>query len=399
MFEFHRDTSGTNGTARAYVETYATGTTAARVFSDMLGREVRQRTKGFDGRFVQVDTQYDSRGRAYRTSEPYFTGDPIVWNTRAYDAFSRVVGFTAADGTQSTTTVYDGFTVTVTDADALQTTQVANALGQVIEASDAEGNTSTFKYNALGQRTSVTHGVGTAAQNSVDYAWDRLGRQLSEDDPDRGLYSFSYDALGQMTSLTNPVLAVASQSMSYDLIGRLTSRTEPEGTATWTYDTGTGLTVGRLVSESVGGFSRTYTYDAGAYGKPTAITTTIDGQSYTLSQSCDAAGRLETLTYPASQAYPSGLAVGYVYNVRGYLEQVTGPGNALYYQAAEQDARGRLLQDWLGDDSLKQYACAANREPTYETSRRPCFDVPPHRGNDLLHLIFSDVKEILDHAA
>ncbi|MBK6279260.1 MAG: hypothetical protein IPF57_14550 [Gammaproteobacteria bacterium] len=109
-----------------------------------------------------------------------------------------------------------------------------------------------------------------------------------------------------MTSLTNPVLAAASQSqsMSYDLIGRLTSRTEPEGTASWTYDTGSGLTVGRLVSESVGGFSRSYTYDAGAYGKPTAITTTIDGQSYTLSQSYDAAGRLETLTYPASQALP-----------------------------------------------------------------------------------------------
>ncbi|MBK6279268.1 MAG: hypothetical protein IPF57_14600 [Gammaproteobacteria bacterium] len=88
-----------------------------------------------------------------------------------------------------------------------------------------------------------------------------------------------------MTSLTNPVLAAASQSqsMSYDLIGRLTSRTEPEGTASWTYDTGSGLT-GRLVSESVGGFSRSYTWDAGAYGKPSAITTTIDGQSHTLSQ-------------------------------------------------------------------------------------------------------------------
>ena len=252
--------------------------------------------------------------------------------------------------------------MTVTDADARQTTQVANALGQVIEVSDAEGNTSTFQYNALGQRTSVTHGVGTAAENSVDYAWDRLGRQLSDDDPDRGLYSFTYDALGQMTNLTNPVLAAASQSqtMSYDLLGRLTSRAEPEGTATWTYDTGTGLTVGRLVSESVGGFSRSVAYGPTGYGKPTAITTTIDGQSYTLSQSYDAAGRLETLTYPASQAYPSGLTVGYFYNVRGYLEQVTGPGNALYYQVAEQDARGRLRQDWLGDDSLNDYTYAAN---------------------------------------
>jgi YD repeat-containing protein len=268
------------------VETYATGTTAARGFSDLLGREVRKRTKGFDGRFVQVDTQYDSRGRAYRASEPYFTGDALIWNTRAYDAFNRVVGFTAADGTQSTTTAYDGFSVTVTDADARQTTQVANALGQVLEASDAEGNTSAFSTTRSASDVAA-HGVGTAAENSVVYAWDRLGRPLSEDDPDRGLYSFSYDALGQMTSLTNPVLAAASQSqsMSYDLIGRLTSRTEPEGTATWTYDTGSGLTVGRLVSEAVGGFSRSYTYDAGAYGKPTAITTTIDGQSYTLSQS------------------------------------------------------------------------------------------------------------------
>nr|MBP7909316.1 VCBS repeat-containing protein [Pseudomonadales bacterium] len=362
MFEFHRDTSGTNPNAKAYVEAYATGSTAVRVFSDMLGREVRKRSKGFAGEFIQIDTNYDSRGRAYRTSEPYFMGDPVIWNTRAYDAFNRAVGVTAADGTQSTSTSYDGFAVTVTDADARQTTQVANALGQVIETIDAEGNTSTFQYNTLGQRIGATHGVGTAAENSVDYTYDRLGRQLSEDDPDHGLYTFAYDALGQMTSLQNPVLAAAAQSqtMSYDLLGRMTARSEPEGTATWTYDSGTGLTVGQLVSEAVGGFSRTYDYGAGAYGKPTAITTTIDGQSYTLAQSYDAAGRLETLTYPASQAYPAGLAVDYFYNVRGYLEQVSGPNGTLYYQVAAQDARGRLLQDWQGDDSLNDYTYAPN---------------------------------------
>ena len=77
------------------------------------------------------------------------------------------MGVTAADGTQSTTTAYDGFAVTVTDADNRQTTQVANALGQVIEAIDAEGNTSTFQYNTLGPAIGATHGVGTAAENSV----------------------------------------------------------------------------------------------------------------------------------------------------------------------------------------------------------------------------------------
>ncbi|MBK8990886.1 MAG: hypothetical protein IPM40_03920 [Gammaproteobacteria bacterium] len=218
------------------------------------------------------------------------------------DAFNRVVGFTAADGTQSTTTAYDGFTVTVTDADARQTTQVANAprAGDRGETRRARAipvpSSTTRSASGLAPRT-----ASGPRQNSVDYAWDRLGPPLSEDDPDRGLYSFTYDALGQMTSLrANPVLAAASQSqsMSYDLIGRLTSRTEPEGTASWTYDTGSGPTVGRLVSESVGGFSRSYTYDAGAYGKPSDHPRRSTAQSYTLSQSYDAAGRPETFTYP-----------------------------------------------------------------------------------------------------
>lgn len=87
--------------------------TPIRSFYDGQGREIRRRTRGFDGTFVHTDTEYDSRGREKRSSQPYYEGAPIHWTTPSYDDVNRIAGVMAADRTEDTrknnrgrTTVY-----------------------------------------------------------------------------------------------------------------------------------------------------------------------------------------------------------------------------------------------------------------------------------------------------
>jgi RHS repeat-associated protein len=376
------DDSGGNLTARIYAETTVTGGTPLRTFYDRQGREVRRRVKSFDGAsFVHLDTEYDDRGRVKRTSQPYYAGESVHWNEPAYDAFNRVIGLAAADATQSTSTDYDGFTVTVTDALGRASTQVRNAVGQVTEVEDALGNRMTYAYDTAGNLTAITKAVEDldGLENTVFHLYDRLGRRIETEDPDAGLIAYRYDALGQLREQTTPTLRdeLQTQTLSYDLLGRPVERVEPDFagstailTTVWTYDATAGgnLGIGQLTKEELfhsaetgARFSRSYHYaDTVAYaaGKLTGTTTVIEDngtQTYTTALEYDSAGRLSTLTYPASPSYaPGAFAIQYVYNPRGYLERVAEAASpaTVFYQATAVDAEGRLTGQWLGDGSL-----------------------------------------------
>ena len=304
----YEDNSGTHPTAVLYTQGLSTGKAPVREFYDLLGRTVRVRSQGFDGSYVNQDTQYDSQGRVERTSEPYFDGDGIDWNTQTYDFLGRVTAVAAADPVKSVTRSYDGFAVAVTDAQSRTRTQTLNAIGQVIEVTDEMGTTMALSYDPAGNRIQVTNAVGTPKQNSVTYTYDRLGQMLTQNDPDHGIYIYTYDALGQKLSEVSPKMAVAGQSVTYqyDLLGRMTSRTEPEGTTTWTFDNTAGgnLGVGQLHSENSTGFSRTYAYGPGNYGRPTGTRTVIDSNIFDTAMSYTSNGQLATETYPTASAPP-----------------------------------------------------------------------------------------------
>ncbi len=181
---------------------------------------MRQR---FAGYYINQDTEYDSQGRAYRSSESYFDGDAVVWNSNTHDDIGCVTAFTAADPVKSTTASYDGFTVTVTDAQSRTTTKQTNALGQVIQADDDAGTTMIMTYDQVGNRTQVTNADGTALQNSVTYIYDRLSRMLTQNDPDHGIYT--YDALGFQERVQAPGgSTVYYQLLDTDAAGRISTQ-------------------------------------------------------------------------------------------------------------------------------------------------------------------------------
>lgn len=364
-YEMRLDNSGQNPGAKFYVEVIPTGKPAQRTFYDMLGRPIRSRSQSFDGSFVQQDTQYDAQGRVYRVSEPYFVGDSITWNTTSFDALGRVTQINAADNTNDSSLSYDGFKATLTDVNNRQSSSRTDVRGAIVEAIDRAGTKTQFAYNAAGLRTSVTNAVGLTKQFSVHYQYDRLGRMTQQDDPSHGIYTYEYDALGQKLKEVSPKMYAAAQSVQfqYDLLGRMTSRTEPEGTSSWSFDNvaGGNIGIGRLHQESMTGFSRSFEYAAGQFGRATAVNTQILQTQYRESMSYDADGNLDSLTYPASNANPTGFKVRYQYNDLGFVERLTnGSATETYYQMVGADAVGRITQQWLGDGSSQTQAYEVN---------------------------------------
>ncbi|MCP5130848.1 MAG: RHS repeat-associated core domain-containing protein [Pseudomonadales bacterium] len=362
------ETAGSHPTAVRYLDARAQGKPSVREFYDLLGRTVRTRTRGFDGSYINQDTEYDSKGRVYRVSEPYFDGDAIEWNTHTYDFMGRVTAIDAADPVKSVTSTYDGFSVAVTDAQNRTKYQTQNAVGQIITVIDEMGTRMNFTYDAAGNRTQVTNAVAAAEENSVSYTYDRLGRMLTQDDPDHGVYTYTYDALGQKLTEISPKMADANQSVSYqyDLLGRMINRTEPEGVTTWTYDnTSNGnLGIGQLHSEDSPGFSRTYSYAPGNHGRLTGTATIIDSITFNTGMTYNSLGQLATETYPGSVTSPGGFQVAYTYNALGYQERVQAPGGGtVYYQMLASDAAGHTTSEWLGDGSISSqvYEGASSR--------------------------------------
>ena len=257
-----------------------TGQPDTKVWYDALGREVRSANKRFDGSWQYVTTEYDARGRLYRTSLPYkdTTVVPSLWNTYTYDTYNRPISLSEASGKQ-TTWSYSG-TSTTTTKDGMTSTSSTDAEGNVVSVSDA-GGTITYTLRDDGQPSSVTVTPDGTNQNIVtSFTYDVYGRRTAIIDPSAGTRTDTYTDNADGTSSiahTGPNGTVTSY---YDRFGRVTSVTRPEFNTSYTY--GTTLydsSYGKLLSEtSTNGTSRSFTYDG--YGRPITETEHADSTNW-----------------------------------------------------------------------------------------------------------------------
>lgn len=207
-----------------------------------------------EGRLI-VDTHYDTQGRAYKTTNPYYHSGSIdkdLWraldtnipslSVNAYDGANRVVSveLRVHDTVKTrTTTSYAGDRVTVTPPDgAPPTTTVVNARGQTVEKIQA-GESTKYGYSKAGLLASVTD----PARNSWTFGYDLLGNRTHSDDLDKGESTATFDAAGQLTSTTDA--RGITLAYGYDNLGRRTSVKRGGDTlAEFTFDTavnGAGL--------------------------------------------------------------------------------------------------------------------------------------------------------------
>jgi RHS repeat-associated protein len=311
-----------------------------KAYYDLLDREIKAETQGFDGTSVITkDTEYDSLGRVYRVSNPYYAGQTVLWTTPTYDALGRVVATALPDNSQ-TTSAYNGLTAVVTNSLSQTQTKIKNSQGQLIQVADAQNNSLTYQYDPFGNLTKTTDPMG----NNTTLVYDQRGRKIQMIDPGMGTWNYVYNALGELVRQTDAKNQVTN--LVYDLLGRMTSRAEPDLISTWTFDSCTKGIGKPCTATADNGYSRSHSYDS--LGRATSTTTTIDA-TYTASATFDANGRL------ATQTYPTGFAVKYVYTSLGYLKEVrNNQTNALFWRADTLDAQGHLLQQTYGNGVVTQ---------------------------------------------
>ena len=232
-----------------------------------------------NGGRVISDVTFDSRGLTATSSTLWnanapagalATFDPAAVPTQrrsVFDGARRVVSDQLwASGVQkwATTTVYDGDRTSVTPPDGgTPTPSIADAAGRVVELRQytaagtptGQYQATTYSYDKGGRLAGMTDAAGNVWSNS----YDLLGRQTSKVDPDRGTTTMAYDLAGQLLSTTDAL--GATMSYEYDDLGRATSLWQGP------IDTGTKRT------ERV--------YDTIAKGQLTSSTRWVSGNPYT----------------------------------------------------------------------------------------------------------------------
>ncbi len=311
-----------------------------KTYYDGLRRVIRSETIGFDGvAVIREDTEYSTDGQVARKSKPYYVNAAIQWTSFTYDVLGRLELTTAPDGSQ-TRTEYDGLTTIETNALGKKRTTLKNGLDQVVKVTDALGNVLTFEYDANGNVTKTIDPQG----NEVVSVYDKLGRKTSLVDPDMGPATYEYDALGQLRRQTDAKAQVTT--MSYDLIGRMNNRTEADLVSNWTFDS-CAMGKGQLCRVTAdNGYIVDYSYDSLA--RPSKNVKTI-GSTFTSSITYGTNGKI------ATQVYPTGLAIKYVYTSLGFLKELRNNAtDSLYWQANSLDAEGQLLLQTYGNNVTTQ---------------------------------------------
>ena len=347
----------------------------SRIYADRFGREIRSVTESFDGpsqpanlaaSLIVKDTVYSAQGSKLMETQPYFlatgsstaTGSQDVGVTLTrYDALGRPTVLFTADingqggsfsfnresgsgyGNYGSRTIsstrynYAGQTLTLINDKGQQRLDEKNAIGLLVRVTDEAGGQLAHQYDAFNSLLASKD----ALQNLTTLQYDIRGRKVQLSDPDSGIWKYDYDPLGQLVWQENPNQRAAGTAitMVYDKLGRMTSRSEPEGTGTWTYDAnlGNGMNCfkGALCASSYtrAGTSDTRTnataYDtAGRIARSlTTVTGAAPGPAMASVNTYDApTGRLLYKTYP------TGLQVAYNYTARGYVKQMTLPATA-----------------------------------------------------------------------
>jgi YD repeat-containing protein len=302
---------------------------------DMLDREVKKEVEGYkDGgtvtKWVTSTKTYDARGNVSQSTSPVKTGETAMTTTVTFDPYNRPA--TSSNLLTTTTFAYAytagklTTTVSNTSATPVQTTsKKTDAIGRTVEATD-NGGTLFYTYNSQGNPTEVKLGTSLLVTNE----YDEYGRQTKMIDANAGTTIYDYDAFGQLMTQKSALHTTAIPqitTMIYDAVGRVTSKTAPEGTTTYEfYPTTATPAASKNQLKKLTGFTgdiQEFTYDN--FGRVLTDKVTVDGTAHTTTYTYNLYGDVETTEYPSlfkvTAEYEAG--TGYLKSLKNIKNAVT----------------------------------------------------------------------------
>jgi len=346
--------SGCDSRARMVVtrDFYASGGTLQNStvnYLDLFDRSIYEYLPRADNYSNVTSRNFDSLGRVVNEYFPYSNASaPIGYSTISYDLLGRPTAISRpksdADSTlQTTTFVYDGLSMSVRDANNKATYKIFSASGAVRRLTDHDYNSKEFDYDAFGNPRRIIDQNNNVLQSS---SYNLRGMLTQRTDMDMGAWNFTPNALGQVVSQTDA--KSQNVTLAFDLLGRLTGRTEAEGTSTWKWgDSSASKNIGQLEwVQGSDGYKETYAYDS--IGRP-RTTTILADVSYQIDYSYNNIGALDTLTYPQSTSSYR-LKVQYEY-LRGQLRGIKdfNAPSTVFWTSNAINARDQLTQETLGN--------------------------------------------------
>ncbi len=278
-----------------------------------------------------VDTTYDTLGRVYTVSNPYYTTSDKTYGltTYGYDALGRVTSVQAPDGSTTSTSFAAGsstYCSTVTDPAGKVRKLCSDGLGRVTAVTEDPSSLNyqtTYTYNLLDNLTGVNQGSQTRTYN-----YDMLARLTGAQTPEAGTTTYSYAVSGNPCSgdpsapCTRTDARNITTTYTYnDPLNRLTSKTYSDSTppATFSYDQ-TSVTVGSWTSP-------TLLYPK---GRMTEATTTSSGTLQTaVVYSYDPVGRISDFWQCSTASGSCGSRIAdthYNYDLAGDVSSWVHPG-------------------------------------------------------------------------
>ena len=267
----------------------------------------------------------------------------------------------------------------------------------VVKATDANSNSTTYTYDDRGNMLSLTDALG----NTERYTYDPDFNQVTSfQDKNGNTYQFSYDQKGNLTALNGPI--GFSNTFTYNDKGWLVTTTDANGNVTATTYNADGTT--QKVMDAAG-YTTTYAYDQCgnitaltdgrnnttryAYDKNNQITSQTDALGNTTTVSYDKVGnivrvknaknQIRAFTYDAlgnvlTQTDQQGGTYTYTYDGKGNVLSVTDPiGNTQTFTWNEKnkiltqtnaedetttydyDAKGNLTSVFMSNGNVLQY--------------------------------------------
>ncbi|HEX6467799.1 MAG TPA: RHS repeat-associated core domain-containing protein [Streptosporangiaceae bacterium] len=331
--------------------------------TDPLGKTT---TVDYDlaGRIVKVTdplgdataAEYDLAGRQTAAADDDATGAELRRRRFGYDAAGNPTSETTPEGHTSTRTYDAANRMTsllepVSASENILTTFGYDAAGERTRVTDGRNNATVTTYNTLGLPESVIEPATTAYPGAADRTWTRsydgAGNPVRDAEPGGVTVTRTFDELDRLTKQTGTgaEAATADQTYGYDLAGRRTRFSAPGGDIVTTYDDR-----GLPLNVSGGPTSLTAQFGYDADGRLASRTDAAGSATFTWNGADELTGTTDTLT---------ALGTTFTYDDAG------NPAHSYYgYDGAQRDYRYDAL-DRQTSDTLVSPAGATLASTTY----------------------------------